>query len=173
MANLSLFDPFNILRGGNPLSELQQMQRDMARMFSQFLGANIPAPEVTGARTPLAETYIKGDNLIMKCELPGIDPKDVDVSFDEDSRQLIIKGERKQDKETKTEDYISRELSYGKFERRFTLPTGAKIDQMKATYVNGMLEITVPSAVEVKPKKIEIETPSLPEGEKAVKKKAA
>ena len=72
---------------------------------------------------------MKGDKLIVKSELPGIDPKDVDVSFDESSHQLVIKGERNQDEETRTEDYISREIAYGKFERRFTLPTTAKIDE--------------------------------------------
>ena len=53
MANVNIWDPFNVLRGGNPFSELQQMQRDMARMFGQLFGGNLPVPEVTGARTPV------------------------------------------------------------------------------------------------------------------------
>jgi HSP20 family protein len=149
------------------------MQRDMDRLFDQFFSRDVAAPEIMAEWTPLVETYMRGDNLIVKSELPGVDPKDVDVVFDESSNQLVIKGERKQDKETKEEDYIYREVAYGKFERRFTLPPGARIDQMKAKYTNGMLEVTVPAAAESKPKKIQIEAaPSLPEGEKAAKKAA-
>jgi HSP20 family protein len=149
------------------------MQRDMERLFGQFFGRDVSVPEAAGEWTPPVETYMKDDNLILRCELPGVDPKDVDVSFDESSNQLVIKGERKQDKETKDEDYIYREFAYGRFERRFTIPAGVKIDQMKAKYTNGLLEITVPSAAEAKPRKIKIETaPSLPEAEKAVKKAA-
>jgi HSP20 family protein len=174
MANLIQLDPFKILRGGDPFTEFLQMQREMGRLFGQIFGGNLPVPKVAvaGEWTPLVETYMKGDNLIVKCELPGVDPKDVDVTFDESAHQLVIKGERKQDKEAKVEDYIYRELAYGKFERRFTLPTGVKIDQMKAKYTDGILEITVPSAAEAKPKKIQIEMPGLLEGEKAEKKAA-
>lgn len=65
-----------------------------------------------------------------------------------------------------------REFAYGRFERRFTMPAGVKIDQMKAKYANGILEITVPAAAGAKPRKIRIETAPLLEGEKAVKKAA-
>ncbi len=171
MANLTRFDPFGVLRG-DPFAELQQMQRDMFRLFGRFLG-NVSTPEAAGEWKPMVETFKKGDNLIMKCELPGVDPRDVDVSFDESTNQLVIKGERKQDQETRSEDYIQRELTYGKFERRFTMPPGIKIDLMKAKYNNGMLEITVPTAAEAKHRKIQIETaPSAPEGKKAEKKAA-
>ena len=60
--------------------------------------------------------------------------------------QLIIKGERKTEKDTKEEDYIHKELTYGTFERRFTLPEGVKTDEIKAKFANGILEITVPAS---------------------------
>jgi HSP20 family protein len=173
MADLIRWTPLRVLRRKDPFAELREMQRDMGRLFGQFFGRDISFPEAVGEWTPLVETYMKDDNLILRCELPGVDPRDVDVSFDESSHELVIKGERKQDKETKEEDYIYREFAYGRFERRFALPAGVKIDKMKAKYANGLLEITVPAAAEAKPKKIQIETvPGLPEGEKAVKKAA-
>ena len=65
-----------------------------------------------------------------------------------------------------------RELAYGSFERRFALPEGVKTEQVKAKFTNGILEITVPASAMSKPKKIEIETPKLVEGETSVKKAA-
>ncbi len=86
--------------------------------------------------------------------------------------QLIIKGERRQEKGAKDEDYIYRELAYGNFERRFTLPEGVKTDQVKAKFTNGILEVTIPVPAISRPKKIEIETPKLVEGATTVKKAA-
>lgn len=107
MADLIRWTPLRVLlRRRDPYTELREMQRDMDRLFGQFFGRDLSVPEAAGEWTPLVETYMKGDNLILRCELPGVDPKDVDVSFDERSNQLVIKGERKQDKETKDEDYM-------------------------------------------------------------------
>lgn len=173
MANITRWTPFRGLRRRDPFIELREMQRDMDRLFDQFFSRDIAAPGIVSGWMPLIESYKKGDNLVVKCELPGVDLKDVDVNFDESSNELVIKGERKHDTETREEDYLYRELAYGAFERRFTLPAGAKVDQMKAKYSNGLLEITVPSAAGAGLKKIEIESvPSLPEGEKTVKKAA-
>lgn len=166
-------NPRRVWKRGDPFSEFREMVRDLDRLSSQiFSGDIVPSPVVTAAGDwiPLVETYMKGDNLMFKCELPGVDPKDVDVTFDEGTNELVIKGERKQD--TRNEDFIYRELPYGKFERRFTLRPGVKLDQMKAKYTNGMLEITVPAGAAAKPKKIQIETAKPAEGEAAVKKAA-
>ena len=121
MADLVRWDPMRSLRKGDPFSELRQMQRDMDRLFEQFFGREAPSMDVSagGDWMPLVETYMKGDSMMLKCELPGVDPKDVDIFVDESSNQLVIKGERKQDKETTSEDYIYQEMSYGRFERRF------------------------------------------------------
>ncbi len=173
MKGIIKWDPFRAMRRWDPFSELREMQHDMDRLFERFLGRDIGTAEGgTGAWMPSVESYAKGNDLVLKCELPGVDPKDVDVSVDENTRQLIIKGERKTEKGTKEEDYIYRELSYGSFERRFTLPEGVKTDQLKAKFTNGILELTMPGAAVSKPKKIEIETPKVIEGETADKKAA-
>jgi HSP20 family protein len=116
---------------------------------------------------------MKEGHLVFKAELPGVDPKDLDVSVVD--RELVIKGERKVEKGTKDEDYIYREISYGSFERRFLLPEGVKTEDLKAKYTNGILEITVLAPAVAKARKIEIETPKeekLIEGEATVKKAA-
>ncbi len=159
--SLMRWDPFKIMRRGDPFGDLREIQHDMERLYDRFFGKEISVSDIGhGEWMPLVESYVKGNDLLFKCELPGVDPKDVDVSFDESTRQLVIKGERKMEKDTKDEDYIYRELAYGGFERRFTLPEGVKTDQVKAKFTNGILEITVPAPAISKARKIEIETPN-------------
>ncbi len=174
MKSLTRWDPFRVMRRWDPFSELRdEMQHDMDRLFDRFLGRDILVSETgSGEWMPSVESYKKGNDIVFKCELPGVDPRDVDVRVDENARQLIIKGERKTETGTKDEDYIYRELAYGSFERRFTLPESVKSDQVKAKFTHGILEITVPAPAISKTKKIEIETPKLVEGEAAVKKAA-
>jgi HSP20 family protein len=137
------------------------------------MGRDIKPLERITAWTPSIESYIKEGHLVFKAELPGVDPKDVDVSVVD--RELVIKGERKTEKGAKEEDYLYREISYGTFERRFMLPEGVKTEDLKAKYTNGILEVTVPAPTIAKARKIEIETPKEAkhiEGEVTAKKAA-
>jgi HSP20 family protein len=159
------------MRRWDPFDELRSMQHEMDRLFDRFLGANIPSERVT-LWMPSVESYTKEGKLVFKAELPGVDAKDLDVSITD--RELVIKGERKSEKGTKEESYMYREISYGSFERHFVLPEGVKTDELKATFTNGILEITLPAPAVVKARKIEIETPK--EGKKLIEteeKKAA
>src|SRR5208282_6615619 len=104
---------------------------------------------------PAIESYVKDGNLVIRADVPGLEPKDVEVSIL--GNVLTIKGERKSEKEVKKEDYLRREVSYGAFERRMSLPQGAATDKVKATFKNGVIEITVPLAKEVAVKKIPLE----------------
>lgn len=174
--NIMRWEPFRTMRRWDPWSELREMQYEMDKLFDRLgFGRDVLTSEAGyGAWLPVAESYVKGDNLVFKCELPGVDPKDVDVTLDESAHQLIIKGERKTEKDTREEDYIYREMSYGTFERRFTLPEHVKTDDVKAKFANGILEIMLPAAgISPKARKITIESPKAIEGEAEVKKKAA
>jgi HSP20 family protein len=139
----------------DPFADFRSMRFDMDRLFDRFLG------EVPGERTtlwmPSIESYTKDGELVVKAELPGVDPKDLDVSITE--RELVIKGERKSEKDAKEENYAYREIVYGSFERRFVLPEGVKTDELKAKFANGILEITMPAPAITKARKIEIEAP--------------
>jgi HSP20 family protein len=83
-----------------------------------------------------------------------MDIKDIDVSVDADS--LIIKGERKMEKEEKEKDYVRVERSYGSFYRSFNIGVPIKEDEIKASYKNGVLDVIVPKAEVKKAKKVEI-----------------
>ncbi len=105
---------------------------------------------------PAVESYVKDGNLVVRADVPGLELKDIDVSVLRNV--LSVKGERKSEKEVKKEDYLRREVSYGSFERRMSLPEGAATDQVKANFKNGVLEITIPLAKEAVAKKVQIET---------------
>ena len=104
---------------------------------------------------PSIESYIKEGNFVIHAELPGIDPKDVDISVVGD--QLTIKGERKASKEAKREDYLLSEVHYGSFERTLTLPEGVRADNIRANYKNGILEVTLPAEKAALPRKVTVE----------------
>jgi HSP20 family protein len=157
MKNLMRWDPFRVMRRWDPMDEMRLMQREMDRLFNRFLGAEPRGERSAAIWMPSIESYTKDNQLVFKAELPGVDPKDLDVSITD--RELIIKGERKAEKEAKEENYLYREINYGSFERRFALPEGVKTDDLKAKFSNGILEITVPAPALVKGRKIEIEAP--------------
>jgi HSP20 family protein len=156
MKSLTRWDPFRMMRRWDPFEELRSMQHDMDRLFGRVLGAEVPT-ERTKLWIPSVEGYIKDNKLVFKAELPGVDPKDLDVSITD--RELIIKGERKAEKGAREENYVYQEIAYGSFERRFVLPEGVKTEELKAKFLNGILEITVPAPAIVKARKIEIEAP--------------
>jgi len=156
MKGLMRWDPFRSMKQWDPFEEMRSMQHEMDRLFDRFLGTGV-ASDRTMLWMPSVESYTKDNQLVFKAELPGVDPKDLDVSITD--RELVIKGERKAEKGAKEETYLYREISYGSFERRFVLPEGVKSDELKAKFINGILEITVPAPAMIKARKIEIETP--------------
>lgn len=91
---------------------------------------------------------------IVNAEVPGIDPKDIEVNFLEGS--LSVKGEKRQDKEEKGENYHRVERRYGSFHRSFRIPKEVQADKIGATYKDGILHLTLPKGEEKKVKKIEI-----------------
>ncbi len=172
MKSLMRWDPFRMMRSFDPFDELRSMQKEMDRLFERFLGSETAREGETGLWMPTVESFTRDGRLVIRAELPGIEAKDLDVSVTE--HELVIKGERKAEKDEKTKDYAYSEISYGSFVRRFPLPGGAKADELKADFTNGLLEITVPVPTAAKARKIEIGTRDVGkiEAEPKVKKAA-
>jgi len=101
---------------------------------------------------PTIDVMEKDDKYIVKADLPGMKEEDVDVSVVGDA--LVIKGERKEESEVKEEDYYCCERSYGSFSRSVALPSNVDADKIEADYSDGVLEVTLPKAAGVQPKKI-------------------
>jgi HSP20 family protein len=157
MKNIIRWDPFRAVRTFDPFDEMRTMQREMDRLFGRLLGME-KGTEAGHAVlwAPSVESYVKDGKIVIRAELPGIEAKDLDLSITE--RELVIKGERKAEKDEKEKDYTYREISYGSFERRFLLPEGVKAEDLKAAFVNGILEVSIPVPEAPKARKIEIKT---------------
>jgi HSP20 family protein len=109
----------------------------------------------TTAWNPSVDIFENDNDVVVKVELPGMDPKNIDVRLE--NNVLMLKGERRFDKETKEENYHRVEREYGTFSRAFSLPTAVKEDKVNAEYKDGILKIVLPKKEEVKPKAIKIE----------------
>src|SRR5579885_3836372 len=135
-----------------PFRELERLARRLEAPFRFFEDFEERGEE---GFLPAVESFVKNGNLVGRGDVPGMEPKDIEVSIL--GNVLTVKGERKSEQEVKKEDYLRREVSYGSFERRMTLPEGTETDKVKATFKNGVLEITLPLAKEAVAKKVPIE----------------
>lgn len=140
-----------------PLEGLTRFDRDFDRFFDRlFAGRDWwPWPEISERFIPALEAYTEDGQFHVRAELPGVDPKEVDVSVVDN--RLTIKGERKTSEEKKEAGYYLREIAHGRFERTVMLPEGADSEKINARFTNGILEITVPVKEAVAPKKVAIE----------------
>lgn len=137
-----------------PFRELSFLQERMNRLFDDFLGDRGELQGPTAGWAPSVDIYEDKDRLVLKADLPGINEKD--ISLDVDGNRLTLKGERRMEKETKEENYHRVERAYGNFVRSFSLPNTVDVENIKATFKNGVLEVSLPKKEEVKPKHINI-----------------
>jgi HSP20 family protein len=128
----------------------------MDRLWEDFFG---PGPRLRfwGEEwSPAVDVAESADKLTVKAEVPGIDPKNLDISLVGDL--LTIKGEKKSEREEKKESYHLVERSYGSFSRAVRLPAAVDADKIEAQYEKGVLTVTCPKKEPVKPKAITIKT---------------
>ena len=95
---------------------------------------------------------------MVKAAPPGMNPEEVDISIA--GGTLTVKGEHKENKEVKGQDYIRREHRYGVFSRTGTFPVAIQSEKAQATFENGMLTLTLPKAEAVEPKQIKVKAKS-------------
>ena len=134
-----------------PKNEVENVRRQMARLVEQMFGGalrGMPSLEGMGAFNPNVEVYTTNDSVVIKAELPGIDPNEVNVELTENA--LHLTGEMKKEEEIKEDNYYRSERSYGHFERVIPLPDRVKEGEAKASFKNGVLTIRAPLAEEIK-----------------------
>jgi HSP20 family protein len=130
----------------DPFSEMMTVQRDMNRLFSS-LGMPLYASKGDGERVawmPTIDVMRKGDDLLIRAEVPGVKPEDIDISVTDDV--LTIKGKREEQAEQREGEYIRKESMFGAFERQVMLPQGVQAGDIRADYHDGILQVTVPGA---------------------------
>ena len=130
----------------------QQMLRNFAETFGGLEDVTARGSEWL----PAADVLTKGEDLLIRLELPGIDPeRDLEITAEDGT--VRIRGERRESEEVKEEGYIRRESFYGSFERALRLPSGVTAEDLKASYEDGILEILVPGAAKRAAQRIPIE----------------
>jgi HSP20 family protein len=130
------------------------MRREMDRIWESFFEGRPARVEEMAEWLPTLDVSETKNDYVVKAELPGIDPKDIDISITNDL--ITIKGEKKQEKEEKEENYHLIERSYGSFTRPVRLPGQVQSDKINATFKNGVLKVTLPKTEEAKKKEIKI-----------------
>ena len=124
-----------------------------ARVRGVF-GKDWDAPLSTTAWNPSVDIFENDNEVVVKAELPGMNAKDIEVKLE--NNVLMLKGERRFEKETKEENYHRVEREYGTFSRSFALPSAVNGDKVTAEYKDGVLKIVLPKNEETKPKPIKI-----------------
>lgn len=119
--------------------------RSLDRMFDE----DFPAmPSLKVGWDLAVDLFEEGDNLVAKMQLPGVDPKKIDVSVEDD--YLKVSGSREEEKEEKKKNYYSKEIRRGSFERMVRLPKAVVADKVTADYKEGVLVVTLPKKAEAK-----------------------
>jgi HSP20 family protein len=140
---------------------LQQLERQLSGLARRQFGSDRGrAASTEGIIVPAVDVFQRGHDLVVRAELPGVDPdRDIDVTVQDGV--LVIRGERKAEERIEEKDYVRMESFSGSFSRSVPLPTGVKEDDIRANYENGILEIVVPGAAKGKePKRISVSSQS-------------
>ena len=124
-------------------------------LFDTFFGGPMNTAPMTRAWLPAVDMHETKDDLVLTVEVPGVSEKDVKVTINGDL--LSIRGERRVDDEAKERQYMHVERVYGQFERLIQLPMGVQADKVRATYRDGLLQVTLPKAEELKPREVKID----------------
>jgi HSP20 family protein len=148
-----------------PFRELTALQNEMSRWLTQF---SAPAQLDNGQAAnwlPATDVWEGGDELVLSFDLPGISEDQISVELDDNV--LTVSGQRERTNEDASDRFYRFERRFGTFARSVTLPAGVDESSIKADYKDGVLEIRVPKPVEPKPKRIQIGSQDVIEGEKA------
>jgi HSP20 family protein len=129
------------------------LQDQVNRLFNDVLERTGEESSLT-AWAPSVDIYETEHELVVKADLPDVDPKDLDIRVE--NNILTIRGERKFEKNVSEENYLRVERSYGSFARSFTLASTVNSEAIKADYQNGVLKLSIPKKEEAKPKQIKV-----------------
>jgi HSP20 family protein len=133
-----------------PWNELAGVHRDLDTLFNRVFGETV-RPQSVDVFTPAADVHRDGDTWKVSLALPGISPEKVDIDIV--GRTVRVRGERPSEEKTAL---VIGEITYGRFEREFTLPEEIDAQHVQATYHHGMLELSLPLAEGAKPYRIAV-----------------
>ncbi|HMD06257.1 MAG TPA: Hsp20/alpha crystallin family protein [Candidatus Acidoferrum sp.] len=129
------------------------LQEQVNRLFGNVLEHSGEESNLT-SWAPAVDIYETEHELVVKADLPDIDPKDLDIRVE--NNILTIRGERKFEKKVNQDNYLRVERAYGSFSRTFALANTVNAEAINADYQNGVLTLTIPKREEAKPKQIKV-----------------
>jgi len=148
------WSPFVSMERWEPFRNVSDIHEEVNRLLDSFLGRPTSTADIRNW-VPALDMHETKDQFVLKFELPGVKDKDVSLSIVEDL--LTVKGERAFAADTEGKNARHIERVYGKFERSVRLPVPVQAEKVTATYRDGVLEVMLPKAEEVKPKAIKID----------------
>lgn len=141
------------MRMGRPSGVLDSLRREFNQLFDRFWSGQLEPMQIS-RWIPAVDISETDDAVVVQAEVPGLDPKDIEVSVE--GNVLTIKGEKKESREERGENYHRVERQYGTFSRSIQLPSEIAADQVEAVVRNGVLEVRLPKQEGAKPKRIDI-----------------
>ncbi len=148
-----------IIRTGFPIS---RARRELDRVFEEMFGDVFDGGSLWDVRSRLAERswtpsldVLEGeDEIIVKAEMPGVDPDELDISISDDF--LVLSGEKQEEKEERKEDYYRAERRFGSFRRHVALPADVDRENVTADYADGILTVRLHKSPASQPKRIPV-----------------
>jgi HSP20 family protein len=155
---------------GSPVPDVWRTVRgDMDRLFDRFIGrSGLPSlrrmfdlepwwrdESSFGINAPAVDVTEDDNAYKIAAELPGMSEKDIDISVTGDV--IVLKGDKRQEREEKEENRYVSERSYGAFQRTFALPDGVDRDKIGAEFARGVLTVTLPKTVDAQKRQKRIE----------------
>lgn len=138
----------------SPRSEMNSLQRQFNQMFNEVLTPNNLTEFGNYSRIPAAELIENENALILKLEVPGMQPADFNIEAT--AKSISISGERKSEAKSNTESKTKSEFRYGSFQRVIPLPVKIQNTEVKAEYKDGILHLTLPKAEAEKNKVVKV-----------------
>lgn len=131
--------------------------RPLHRDFERFFGFDQEQTQGLdeASWTPRVDIYETQESYVLNAELPGL--KKEEINIDVNDNTLTINGEKKFEEKVEKDNYVRVERNYGSFSRSFTLSEDVNTEAIKASYKEGVLELTLPKKEESKPKEIKVE----------------
>jgi len=147
--NITRYEPWNVLN---------QFQRDLDRLFRSNLAEQEESDSTIATSTWVPSVDIKEDKeaFTIEADIPGVDPKDIDVSME--NGVLTIRGERNLEKREEDKSYKRVERLHGTFYRRFSLPETADPEKISASGKNGVLQVRIPKREVAQPRRIAVKS---------------
>ena len=134
-----------------PWALVSRLEKDIDRWF----GAPLSTAANSGAWLPPVDIHEEANQFALHVDLPGVDPKAVDITAEQGV--LTIRGKREDARRESHEGYRRVERITGEFQRHFSLPESADVENIKAKFVNGVLEVAIPKLAQVQPHRIAVE----------------